>query len=331
MPRILSFVPLLLLLASCRPYADFRLPDPGRGEAGRYVWRESSQPVLPRGRAGEWDSVDTLNPSVVDDGQKLWNFYSGFDGHTWHTGVAVALRHSGAAWTRAGRIFSPNPESWEGSYIAANGAAVRFNGTFLYWYQAGDPPRIGLARSTDGRHWTRETAPVLATGPRGAWDENATADPYALVLDQRIYLYYLGEDRARRQRLGVAVSEDGVHFIKLRTSPILELGDNFAFDENGLGEPAVWQAHGRYWMLYTGRDRKEWRRLGLAVSSDGARWERTGQVFSGASPWDEKVICDPAVLVEGRKVRVWFGGGNIAHPAENINGQIGYGELEYLP
>ena len=29
----------------------------------------------------------------------------------------------------------------------------------LYWYQAGDPPRIALARSIDGRAWTKDPSP----------------------------------------------------------------------------------------------------------------------------------------------------------------------------
>ena len=99
----------------------------------------------------------------------------------------------------------------------------------------------------------------------------ASADPYVIRIGQRYYMFYLGMDRARRQRLGVAVSDDGVSWSKLRRNPILELGEYGAFDENGLGEPAVWSAHGYYWMLYTGRDRGEMRRLGLARSRNGVR------------------------------------------------------------
>ncbi len=93
-------------------------------------------------------------------------------------------------------------------------------------------------------------------------------------------MFYLGMDRARRQRLGVAMSGDGVSWYKLRSNPILELGDYGAFDENGLGEPAVWAARGYYWMLYTGRDRNEVRRLGLARSRDGVRWEKLPMVIA---------------------------------------------------
>ena len=70
------------------------------------------------------------------------------------------------------------------------------------------------------------------------------------------------------------------------------------FDDTGLGEPAVWSQHGWYWMLYTARDRKEYRRLGLARSRDGVTWTRVSEqpVLSGTEEWDSKVVCDPTVV-----------------------------------
>jgi predicted GH43/DUF377 family glycosyl hydrolase len=207
---------------------------------------------------------------------------------------------------------------------------VQLNGPeFLYWYQAGPraAPKIGLAQSSDGQHWRKHPAPVLDAGPRGSWDERGVADPYVVRIGDSHYMYYLGQDRARRQRLGVARSPDGNRWEKLRSNPILELGADGAFDENGLGEPAVWQSHGRYWMLYTGRDRAEYRRLGLARSMDGVTWEKRPGSFAGSERWNNKVICDPSVLVEGDSIRVWFGGGDVASPDENLHGQIGVASL----
>src|SRR5260370_6282687 len=161
-------------------------------------------------------------------------------------------------------VLQPDPESWEGSGIAANGSAAINGGEIVYYYQAGKPVRIGLARASNGRHWTKCGDPVLDLGSRGRWDERGVADPYVIRAGSAWVLYYLGMDRARRQRLGVATSDDGVTWFKLRSNPVLELGEYGAFDENGLGEPAVWDAHGYYWMLYAGRDRGEVRRLGMA-------------------------------------------------------------------
>jgi predicted GH43/DUF377 family glycosyl hydrolase len=315
-----------LCLSACGRYADFTLPAPPSDGAtvASFDWQADSAPLL---APGGWDSVDVLNPSVVRRDNVYYNFYSGFDGKTWHTGLATSP--DGEHWQKQGKIVSPQPGAWEGSYIAANGSALVERGQFLYWYQAGPEatPEIGLARSADGKAWRKEPDPVLRTGPRGSWDERGVADPYVIRLGNFYYMYYLGQDRARRQRLGVAQSSDGVHWYKLRANPLLELGPDGAFDENGLGEPAVWQSHGAYWMLYTGRDRNENRRLGMARSCDGVTWRKLAGVFAGAEPWDSKVICDPSVLIEDGAIRVWFGGGDVARPAENLHGMIGLAHL----
>jgi hypothetical protein len=129
-------------------------------------------------------------------------------------------------------------------------------------------------------------------GPRGSWDERGVADPYAIRRPSYFYLFYLGQDRARRQRLGLARSTDGVRREQLRRNPRLALGEDGSFDEQGLGEPATWQSYGWYWMLYTGRDRDERRRMGLAQSRDGVTWRKLPEVFAGEQSWNSEVICD---------------------------------------
>lgn len=341
-----GFLALILVAGSCagpNRYDDFALPAPF-GSAARAVRPRIATPrpgPLIGPVAGTWESADVLNPSVVEFGGKLLNIYSGYDGKTWHTGVAESA-DGGFEWRRLGRVLSPSA-AWEGNYIAANGAALARAGQLLYWYQAGSPPRIGLARSKDGRTWTRHPEPVLEPGPRGSWDERGVADPYVIEAGSgdggsgALFLFFLGQNRARQQRLGLARSTDGgLSWTKLRANPILEIGEDGAFDENGLGEPAVWQSDGRWWMLYTGRDRREVRRLGLAFSRDGRRWQRFHDtaVMTGLEAWNEKVVCDPTVLPPSLPfgpIRIWYGGGDVAHPAENIHGRIGYAELTMAP
>lgn len=323
---------ILLLLAACVPYADFSLPPLSEPPAElRLQWEALPSPVLGRGAPGEWDSHDALNPAVVRRGGLYYNFYSGYDGRRWRTGLATSA--DGIKWQKHGPVLAPDPATWEGDYIAANGSVLLVRDEFFYWYQAGEPPRIGLATSRDGRHWVKRPTPVLDLGPRGAWDERGVADPYVVRFGSQYYLFYLGQDRARRQRLGLACSSDGIRWRKLRVNPILELGEPGAFDENGLGEPAVWASHGWYWMLYTGRDRREYRRLGLARSRDGVRWQRvsTRPVFEGRWAWASRVVCDPTIEMLPEGLRVWFGGGDVAAPAENLNGQIGLASVRLKP
>ena len=311
----------LLVLTGCGRYADFTLPAPeATGPRAPFTWEARPEPVVSRD-----DSSDVLNPSVVRFQGAYWNFYSEFDSETWHT--AAATSSDGIAWIKLGRVLSP--QASEGSYIAANGSAMVVGDEIFYWYEIGYPLRIALARSRDGKNWTRQGDAVVPLGPRGSFDERAVADPYVIRAGANFYMFYLGQDRARRQSLGIARSADGVIWEKLRTNPILEPGAPGAFDENGLGEPAVWTSGGQWWMLYTGRDKKEQRRMGLARSADGVRWQRVPDfVVSGSDSWDSQVICDPSVeqMPDG-SIRVWFGGGDAARPDQGLHGQIGLGVL----
>lgn len=341
-PQLLKFsIPQLLLLlsaAGCGPawrpkQAQFQIegcaalevPAPDAGQ-----WRADPVPVLTRGPAGAWDSVDVLNPSVVLRDGVFYNLYSGFDGRTWETGLATS--REGRAWERfsGNPVLSPLPGGWDGDYIAANGSLLHDGSQFLYWYQGGRRPRIGLARSPDARRWQRHGPPVVEPGPEATWDEAGVADPYVIRCGSIYYMYYLGQNRRGVQRLGVARSADGVHWQKFLSNPILEPGPPGAFDERGVGEPAVFRAGAEFYMIYTGRSAQEERRLGLARSADGVHWRRgaLAGAIAGDQPWNSRVVCDPTVWAAPGRLWLWFGGGDIAAPAENLHGQIGLATLE---
>jgi predicted GH43/DUF377 family glycosyl hydrolase len=315
----------LALLTGCSRYASFTLPQVTGGDPSlAFTLDAQPEPVIAHGA-----DTDALNPSVVRTPAGLLNFYSVFDGTSWRTEIASST--DGIHWQPGHTVMRPDPRSWHGSYIAANGSALLDAGQYWHWFEAGPRSalRVGLARSADARTWRAEPQPVLERGPYMSWDERDVADPYVIRIDPYFYMYYLGQDRADppRQRIGVARSSDGVHWTKLVSNPVLELGAPGSFDEADLGEPAVWNSQGFYWMLYTGTDYTAQRRLGLARSTDGVRWQKLPAVFAGTQPWNSKVLCDPTVLVDGSEIRVWFGGGDVASPDERLHGQIGYGVL----
>jgi predicted GH43/DUF377 family glycosyl hydrolase len=317
MSRLLASV-LCLALAGCGRYADFTLPAfLPLGSAPTPAWPKlvmNPEPVIFRGNAS-----DVLNPSVFEVDGQLFNHYSEYDGHTWRT--ALATSSDGVNWTKKSYVLAPKPETWEGSYIAANGSSTFRDGQSYVWYVAGPESRPEIGYAT-----TRKA--VLSPGPRGSFDESAVSDPYAIRIGDYWYMYYLGQDRARRQQIGLARSHDGIGWEKLRSNPVLEMSDPGGMDDRGLGEPAVWQSQGWYWMLFTGRDAHENRTLGIARSLDGVKWIRSEQIFRGDQAWNSKVLCDPTVLVRNGRVLVWFGGGDVASPDQNLHGQIGMGELK---
>lgn len=300
--------------------------------------KKHEEAVLMRGQVGEWDSVDLLNPSVIKRDNKYYNYYSGYDGSVWQTGLATS--DDGIHWTK----YVNNPVlklgtngQWDDSFIAANGSALQLNNKVYYYYQGTSSldhkANIGLATSDNGMQFTKETSPVLTIGAEHSWDSDGVADPYVIEHKSYLYMYYLGMDEMKVQRLGVARSKDGLVWEKSIVNPILDVGAKGSFDENGLGEPSVYYEAPYFYMVYTGRDAGEKRDIGLAVSLDGLHWKKQNYsgLFADRKPgtWDDSVICDTTFLFDSDKntLLMWYGGGNKPLPAQGLNGQVGLIEV----
>ncbi|MEO6202913.1 MAG: hypothetical protein ABIU05_19130 [Nitrospirales bacterium] len=288
-------------------------------------------PRLTRGPTGSWDSVDLLNPSVIRYKGQLYNYYSGFDGKVWRTGLAFSDDEVNWKKHEKNPVLSPSSEDWDVSYISANGAAALWNGKVFYFYQGIDrngTTNIGLSTSEDGYTFQKLPQPVLTPGPLHTWDSSDVGDPYVISKGGILYMFYLGQNNKLVQRLGVARSEDGVSWAKLVSNPILDVGASGTFDENGLGEPSVAHVPPYFYLIYTGRDAHENRNIGYALSTDGVNWKKmsTHGLLSSdqRGNWASHVVCDTTLLSKGNgKFLVWFGGGDKPQGAQNLNGDVG--------
>ena len=289
------------------------------------------EPVLSVEKEG-WDSSDVLNPSVILKDGIYYNYYSGWDKTAWRTGLATSI--DGINWEKYNKnpILDIRENEWDNAYIAANGSAVLFQDKIYYFYQGisqgTTDSKIGLVVSENGKEFEERTKEaVLTVGESGTWDSAGVADPYVIEINGTLYLYYLGQDKFGVQRLGVAKSTNGKEWIKYANNPVMDVGAKGAFDERGLGEPSVIYQAPYFYMLYTGRDIKEQRNFGIAVSLDGVNWKKLsymGMIEQEEDAWNSKVICDSTLIeTENGEVMIWYGGGNIASPDENLNGRIG--------
>lgn len=295
------------------------------------IVEKDPNPVLKRGAENSWDGTDLLNPSVIQSHGKYYNYYSGYDGKTWRTGLAISK--NGETWTKLNHpILQPSAGGWDSTYIAANGSAIEVNGKTYYYFQgesSSSITQIGLATSTDHVHFKELDTPVLRVGLPGSWDDTAVSDPYVIRYRNSFYMYFLGMSNLGVQRIGVAKSSDGVNWTQYQI-PILNLGTNGSFDENGLGEPSVVYYPPYFYMLYTGRSYDEARDIGVAVSLDGVNWRKlsTKGMFPIRLPhtWDSAVITDTSLLLNDAtgKLDIWYGGGDVKSPDQNLNGNVGY-------
>lgn len=187
-----------------------------------YVWythRKTWVPPVGIPRASE--SNDTIPSSDWD----LADIYyaTSEDGFTW--------KEQGIAITR------PAPPN-VGHRSVTTTDILEWKGKFYLYYQAfsvasgkngGDdcPVAVSYADSPDGP-WTPTNKIVIPNGAEGEWDQNSIHDPYPLVHNGKIYLYYksdFGErpDLVRMQ--GLAIAEDPLGpFTKHPLNPVITSG-----------------------------------------------------------------------------------------------------------
>lgn len=119
------------------------------------------------------------------------------------------------------------------------------------------------------------------------WENKDVFNPAAVVRDNKVYLVYRAEDTIGvyngTSRLGLAVSDDGLHFRK-EPAPVF-FPDNDSLKvyewEGGTEDPRIVESEsGEYIMTYTTYD-GETARLCLATSADLHHWKKFGPVLQG--------------------------------------------------
>jgi len=257
--------------------------------------------VLPLGASGDFDDGRTYTPAVVVRDGRTWLYYSGHDGATERVGLAVS--EDGVHFVKHGVVIPSGASGdFDDGRIYAPAVVVRDGRTWLYYSgHDGATTRVGLAVSEDGVHFVKHGV-VIPLGASGDFDDAHIYTPAVVVRDGRTWLYYTGNDGGS-ERVGLAVSEDGVHFVK--HGVVIPLGASGDFDDGRTYTPAVVVRDGRTWLYYSGHDGAKYR-VGLAVSEDGVHFTKHGVVIpSGASgDFDDGRTYTPAVVV--RDGRTWL-------------------------
>lgn len=122
------------------------------------------------------------------------------------------------------------------------------------------------------------------------WQKADVFNPAAIVKDNKVYLLFRCEDNPdailgrRTSRIGLAHSEDGIHFTK-HPEPVLypDSSEFLQYDyPGGCEDPRVAETEdGVYVMAYTSWNQKV-ARLSIAFSHDLINWEKKGPAFAKA-------------------------------------------------
>lgn len=148
------------------------------------------------------------------------------------------------------------------------------------------------------------------------WEERNVLNPSAMVKDGSVYLFYRAQDISGTSRIGLAISSDGLNFIK-QSKPVFYPDNDFmkVYEWNyrklnnskvedckncyfdGVEDPRIIEdIDGVYYMTYTAYDGKT-ARLAIASSKDLVNWTKHGLILKGekyADHWSKS----GAIVVE---------------------------------
>jgi predicted GH43/DUF377 family glycosyl hydrolase len=124
-------------------------------------------------------------------------------------------------------------------------------------------------------------------GTRVKWDEKDVFNPAAVVRNGKVYLLFRAEDKigkyAGTSRIGLAESNDGLHFTKMPEPVLFPDNDEMKVYEweGGIEDPRVVESEDSiYYLTYTAYD-GNLARLCLATSKDLQHWTKQGLIFLG--------------------------------------------------
>ena len=91
--------------------------------------------------------------------------------------------------------------------------------------------------------------------PTLEWEQDCIEAAAALVREEKMYLFYAGAYNNSPQQIGVAVSEDGIHFERLMEEPLLANGKPGSWNESESGHPYIFEDEDkRVYLFYQGNN-----------------------------------------------------------------------------
>ncbi|MEO2018285.1 MAG: SUMF1/EgtB/PvdO family nonheme iron enzyme [Fuerstiella sp.] len=298
-------------------------------------WQRSpANPVLSPGLPGSWDNRAVSMPYVLNDAGQLSMIYSGAGRGG---GFGLARSTDGVSWERHG-----NAPVMRGVGGSMDPCLRKIGDEYVLWYvgQQSKSFRIFQATSEDGIVWKKNPQPILPLGKEGRYDETSHAGPVVLHIGSRYYMFHLGGS-SRGWQIGLAHSSDGVTWTKCAANPILDAGEEDAWDSGSTLSLDVRYMNGRFHLWYAASRREvsdkpekdQAIRIGYAVSpGPQEQTQLTSSTPAANSPLDVPVDLPLAVApMPAERVadvrKAWSD--RIQHPVE-LENSIGM-KLSLIP
>lgn len=246
-PHVVNFNGRYLMYFSIPPFKD-------KPESGWNIGIAESKDLI------NWMKVGEITPSaeaeyekkglcapgaLVRDG-KVHLFYQTY-GNGPKDAICHAVSEDGITFKRnaTNPIFSPTGDWNCGRAIDAE--VCEFKGQYFLYFATRDPEfkiqMLGVATAPAGTNFNREDwtqaidAPILY--PELPWEGECIEGASITEQGGRLYMFYAGAYNNWPQQVGVATSDDGLHWQRLFNTPFLPNGKPGEWNESESGHPHI--------------------------------------------------------------------------------------------
>lgn len=263
------------------------------------------------------------DPHVVFFEGRYLMYYSippkkGVENSGWNIGIAES--NDLISWEKIGEIVPDPNADYEKKGLCAPGALVRDGRVHLFYqtYGNGKNDAICHASSDDGIQFVRNaTNPIFK--PEGDWNCGRAIDAEVCEFNNQYYLYFATRDPEYKiQMLGVATAPKETNFNRedwrqAVNAPILF--PQLDWEGECIEGASITIRNNKMYMFYAGAYNNWPQQVGIAVSTDGLKWERlmNEPFLANGKPgeWNESESGHPHIFTDANgKTYLFYQGNN---------------------
>ncbi|WP_461092976.1 family 43 glycosylhydrolase [Spirosoma gilvum] len=183
-------------------------------------------------------------------------------------------------------IFRPAISDWScGRAIDAD--VIRFNDQYFLYFATRDPAfkiqQLGVAVAPANTNFNRSdwrqqaiTGPILK--PELPWEGECIEAPSVIERNGVLYMFYAGAYNNWPQQVGIAKSQDGLHWERIQNEPFLKNGQPGSWNASESGHPHIFtDPVGKTYLFFQGNNDKgkSWYLSNIPVN-----WTASGPLLS---------------------------------------------------
>ncbi len=290
------------------------------------TWTRLSVDPIVSPQGDKFESAGTFNPSVVKQDGKFVMLYRAQD-RKGTSSLGYASSDDGVHFTRRPEPLLVSEAPYEKGGGVEDPRLQKIDDTYYLTYTGynnvdGAAPdkkdaQLCLATSTDLIHWQRQG--VIIPSYKGKWNVKWTKSG-AIVpekINGKYWMYYLADAKGKDQQMGVAYSEDLLHWTEALDHPVMASRSGmFDSQVEEPGPPPIITPQGIFlvyngaddnlvystgWVLFDKKDpTKVLARADKPVFAPEKEWEKVGQV--------PNVVFVEGMVRDGNRWLFYYGG-----------------------